>query len=297
MKKESIFTGAASAVVTPMTDQGAIDYSAFERMLNWQIDQGIDALVICGTTGESSTLTDEEHRQVLQFALNVVGGRVPMIAGTGSNDAAYAIELTKFACDIGYDAMLLVTPYYNKTTQRGLVRFFTAIADASTKPVILYNVPSRTGVNIEPATYAKLAQHPMIAAIKEAGGNISNIVETAALVGDLLDIYSGNDDQIVPILACGGKGVISVLSTVVPAETSLMCKKFFDGDVKGAMELQKKYLPLINALFCEVNPIPAKAAAAAMGFGENYLRLPLVPMEEDHEKVLLQCMRDVGVQV
>ena len=297
MKRESIFVGAASAVVTPMTDQGAIDYSAFERMLNWQVEQGIDALVICGTTGESSTLTDEEHRQVLQFAINVVAGRVPMIAGTGSNDAAYAIELTKFACDIGYDAMLLVTPYYNKTTQQGLIQFFTAIADASTKPVILYNVPSRTGVNIEPATYAKLAQHPMIAAIKEAGGNISKIVETAALVGDQLDIYSGNDDQIVPVLACGGKGVISVLSNIVPAETSLMCKKFFDGDVKGAMELQKKYLPLINALFCEVNPIPAKAAAAAMGFGENYLRLPLVPMEEAHEKVLLQCMRDAGVQV
>lgn len=297
MKRESIFVGAASAVVTPMDAQGAVDYPAFERMLNWQVEQGIDALVICGTTGESSTLTDEEHRQVLQFAINVVAGRVPMIAGTGSNDAAYAIELTKFACDIGYDAMLLVTPYYNKTTQQGLIRFFTAIADASTKPVILYNVPSRTGVNIEPATYAKLAQHPMIAAIKEAGGNISKIVETAALIGDQLDIYSGNDDQIVPVLACGGKGVISVLSNIVPAETSLMCKKFFDGDVKGAMELQKKYLPLINALFCEVNPIPAKAAAAAMGFGENYLRLPLVPMEEAHEKVLLQCMRDAGVQV
>ena len=296
MKKESIFVGAASAVVTPMNAQG-IDYPAFERLLNWQIDQGIDALVICGTTGESSTLTDEEHRQVLQFALNVVGGRVPMIAGTGSNDAAYAIDLTKFACDIGYDAVLLVTPYYNKTTQRGLVSFFTAIADASTKPVILYNVPSRTGVNIEPATYAILAQHPMIAAIKEAGGNISQIVETVALVGDQLDIYSGNDDQIVPIMACGGKGVISVLSDILPAETSAMCKKVLNGDLKGAMEMQTKYLPLINALFCEVNPIPAKAAAAAMGFGENYLRLPLVPMEKTHEEKLLQCMRDAGISV
>ena len=296
MKNESIFTGAATAVVTPMNAQG-VDYPAFERMLNWQVEQGIDALVICGTTGECSTLTDEEHREVLQFALNVVKGRVPMIAGTGSNDAAYAIELTKFACDIGYDAMLLVTPYYNKTTQRGLVAFFTAIADASTKPVILYNVPSRTGVNIEPATYAKLAQHPMVAAIKEAGGNISKIVETAALVGDRLDIYSGNDDQIVPIMACGGKGVISVLSNVVPAETSELCKKFFAGDVQGAMEMQKKYLPLINALFCEVNPIPAKAAAAAMGYGENYLRLPLVPMEETARQHLLACMREVGVNV
>ena len=296
MKKESIFTGAATAIVTPMNAHG-IDYEAFERMLNWQIAQGIDALVICGTTGEGSTLSDEEHREVLQFAINVVAGRVPMIAGTGSNDAAYAIDLTKFACDIGYDAMLLVTPYYNKTTQRGLVTFFTAIADASTKPVILYNVPSRTGVNIEPATYDKLASHPMIAAIKEAGGNISKIVETAALVGDQLDIYSGNDDQIVPILACGGKGVISVLSNVVPAETSLMCKKFFAGDVKGAMDMQKKYLPLTNALFCEVNPIPVKAAAAAMGYGENYVRLPLVTMEETARQHLLECMREVGVKV
>ncbi len=296
MKKESIFTGAATAIVTPMNAQG-IDYEAFERMLNWQVEQGIDALVICGTTGEGSTLSDEEHREVLQFAINIVDGRVPMIAGTGSNDAAYAIELTKYACDIGYDAMLLVTPYYNKTTQRGLVAFFTAIADVSTKPVILYNVPSRTGVNIEPATYAKLASHPMIKAIKEAGGNISKIVETAALVGDQLDIYSGNDDQIVPILACGGKGVISVLSNVVPAETSLMCKKFFAGDVQGAMEMQKKYLPLTNALFCEVNPIPAKAAVAAMGYGENYVRLPLVTMEETARQHLLECMREVGVNV
>ena len=296
MRKESIFLGAATAVVTPMTEKG-VDYPAFEKLLNWQVEQGIDALVICGTTGECSTLSDEEHREVLQFALDTVAGRVPMIAGTGSNDTAYAIELTKFACEIGYDAMLLVSPYYNKTTQKGLVATFTAIADASTKPVILYNVPSRTGVNIEPATYAKLAEHPRICAIKEAGGNISKIVETAALVGDKLDIYSGNDDQIVPILACGGKGVISVLSGVLPSQTSLMCKKFFDGDVAGAMELQKKYLPLTNALFSEVNPIPVKAAMAAMGFCENYLRLPLVPMEEAHRQVLLQCMRDVGINV
>jgi len=296
MKKESIFMGAATAVVTPLTDKG-VDYPKFKELLLWQVEQGIDALVICGTTGECSTLTDEEHREVLQFAMDTVGGRVPMIAGTGSNDVAYAIDLSRFACDIGYDALLLVTPYYNKTTQNGLVATFTAIADACTKPVILYNVPSRTGVNIEPATYAKLADHPRICAIKEAGGNLSKIVETAALVGDKLDIYSGNDDQIVPILACGGKGVISVLSNVLPAETSLLCKKFFGGDVAGAMEMQKKYLPLINALFCEVNPIPAKAAMAAMGFCENYLRLPLVPMEEAHRQVLLQCMRDAGLEV
>lgn len=296
MTTKPIFTGAATALVTPLTENG-VDYAAFEKLINWQIDSGIDALVICGTTGEASTLTDEEHREVLKFAAQVVNGRVPIIAGTGSNDTAYAIDMTKFACGLGYDAMLVVTPYYNKTTQKGLIAMFTAIADASTKPLILYNVPSRTGVTIEPATYAALADHPMIAAIKEAGGNISKIVETAALVGDKLDIYSGNDDQIVPILACGGKGVISVLSNVVPKETSDICKTFFAGNVKGAMDLQVKYLGLTNALFCEVNPIPVKAAMAALGFCENYLRLPLVPMEEAHEAMLLQKMREVGVKV
>ena len=296
MTKNPIFTGAATALVTPLNENG-VDYAAFEKLINWQIEQGIDALVICGTTGEASTLTDEEHREVLKFAAEVVKGRVPIIAGTGSNDTAYAIDMTKYACELGYDAMLVVTPYYNKTTQRGLIAMFTAIADASTKPLILYNVPGRTGVNIEPATYAALADHPMIAAIKEAGGNISKIVETAALVGDKLDIYSGNDDQIVPILACGGKGVISVLSNVLPKETSQMCHTFFNGDVKTAMEMQIKYLPLTNALFCEVNPIPAKAAMAALGFCENYVRLPLVTMEEGHEAMLRSKMRDLGLKV
>ena len=296
MTKKPIFTGAATALVTPLTENG-VDYAAFEKLINWQIESGIDALVICGTTGEASTLTDEEHRQVLKFAAEVVSGRVPIIAGTGSNDTAYAIDMTKYACELGYDAMLVVTPYYNKTTQKGLIAMFKAIADASTKPLILYNVPSRTGVNIEPATYAALADHPMICAIKEAGGNISKIVETAALVGDKLDIYSGNDDQIVPILACGGKGVISVLSNVLPKETSDICKTFFAGNVKEAMDMQIKYLPLTNALFCEVNPIPAKAAMAALGFCENYLRLPLIPMEDAHEQMLLQKMRDLGLKV
>ena len=296
MKTNSIFEGVATALITPLNENG-VDYPALARLIEWQLQQGIDALVICGTTGEGSTLTDEEHRQVLKFAIDQVAGRVPMIAGTGSNDTAYAIELTKYACQIGYDAMLVVTPYYNKTTQKGLVAMFTAIADASTKPLILYNVPSRTGVSIEPATYAKLADHPMIAAIKEANGNISKIVETAALVGDKLDIYSGNDDQIVPIMACGGKGVISVLSNVLPAETSEMCHKVLSGDIAGAMELQKKYLPLTNALFSEVNPIPVKAAMAAMGFCEDYLRLPLVSMEEGHKAILLQRMREVGINV
>ena len=296
MEKKTVFTGAATAIITPMTEQG-VDYPAFKRLIDWQIEEGIDALVICGTTGECATLSDKEHREVLKFALEAAAGRVPMIAGTGSNDTSYAIELTKFACQLGYDAMLVVTPYYNKSTQKGLIKTFTAIADASTKPLIIYNVPSRTGVNVEPATYAVLAEHPMIGAIKEANGNISKIVETAALVKGKLDIYSGNDDEIVPIMACGGKGVISVLSNVVPKETSLMCHKMLEGDVEGAMELQAKYLPMIRSLFCEVNPIPAKAAMAAMGFCENYVRLPLVPMEKETEAVMLERMRKVGLKV
>ena len=296
MEKKTIFTGAATALITPTTKDG-VDYEAFGKLIDWQIDEGIDALVICGTTGEGSTLNDAEHKEVLEYAIKRAAGRVPMIAGTGSNDTAYGVSLAKHACELGYDALLVVTPYYNKTTQAGLVASFTAIADASTKPLILYNVPSRTGVNITPATCVKLAQHPNIVAIKEASGNISQIVELAALVGDKMDIYSGNDDQIVPIMACGGIGVISVLSNVAPKETSDMCHKMLKGDVAGAMQLQKKYHDLNTALFCEVNPIPVKAAMAAMGFCENYLRLPLVPMEKSNEEHLLACMREVGLKV
>ena len=295
MRQQSIFQGVATALITPTTSSG-IDYAAFRKVINWQIEEGINALVICGTTGEGSTLSDAEHREALQCAVDTAAGRIPIIAGTGSNDTAYAIELTRFACSIGCDAMLCVTPYYNKATQKGLVAMYYAIADASTKPLILYNVPSRTGVNIEPSTYVELAKHPMIAGIKEANGNISKIVETASLIGDQLDIYSGNDDETVPILSVGGKGVISVLSNVAPRGTVEMCKRFFAGDVAGAMELQAKYLPLIRALFSEVNPIPVKAAMAAMGFCENHLRLPLTPMEDAHREVLYQRMRDVGIQ-
>ena len=294
MRNEHIFTGAATALITPMTNDG-IDFAAFGRLIDWQIEAGTDALVIAGTTGEGSTLSDAEHRAVLSFAVGRAAGRVPMIAGTGSNDTAYAIDLTKFACSAGYDAALVVTPYYNKATQNGLVKMYETIADASTKPLILYNVPSRTGVNIEPATYLKLAEHPMIAAIKEANGNISKIAETIALVGDKLDLYSGNDDQIVPILALGGIGVISVLSNVLPFETSQICKKFFAGDIKGSAEMQLSYLPLINALFSEVNPIPAKAAMAAMGYCGNAIRLPLTPMEEAHREKLLAEMKAAGI--
>ena len=296
MTNNPIFRGAASALITPLTADG-VDYAAFGRLIDWQIEEGIDALVIAGTTGEGSTLSDEEHREVLRFAAERIAGRVPAIAGTGSNDTSYAIDLTRYACSVGYDAMLCVTPYYNKATQKGLIASFTAIADASTKPLILYNVPSRTGVNIEPATYAALADHPMIGGIKEANGNISKIVETASLVGDKLDIFSGNDDQIVPILSMGGAGVISVLSNVLPKQTHELCQKFFDGDVAGAAALQCRYLPLTNALFSEVNPIPVKAAMAAMGFCQNTVRLPLTPMEDAHREVLLARMREQGLNV
>ncbi len=294
MTNDPIFRGAATALITPLTEAG-VDYEAFGRLIDWQIDSGIDALVIAGTTGEASTLTDEEHREVLRYAIERIAGRVPAIAGTGSNDTAYAIDMTRYACELGYSAMLVVTPYYNKATQNGLIRMFTAIADASTKPVILYNVPSRTGVNIGSATYAALADHPNICAIKEANGDISSAVATAALVGDKLDMYSGNDDQIVPMLSIGGSGVISVLSNLLPKETSDLCHKFFAGDVAGSAQMQFKYLPLINALFCEVNPIPVKAAMAAMGFCEDYLRLPLTPMEDAHKEKLLSIMRSLDI--
>ena len=291
-----IFRGIATALITPTTPTG-IDYDRFGRLIDWQIQQGIHALVICGTTGESSTLTDAEHRRAIAFACERVNGRVPVIAGTGSNETDYAVELTKSACADGADAVLVVTPYYNKTTQRGLVTMYNTIADASTKPVILYNVPSRTGIGIEPATYVKLAEHPNIAAIKEANSDISKIVETFSLVEDRLDIYSGNDDQIVPILSMGGAGCISVLSNVIPAETVAITQRFFAGDVAGAAQLQCKYMPLIRALFCESNPIPVKAAMAALGYCDNYLRLPLVPMEEDHYQGMLQRMRELGLPV
>ncbi len=294
MKKTTIFEGAATALITPLTKDG-IDYEAFGKLIDWQIESGIDALVICGTTGEGSTLTDDEHRDALKFAVERTAHRVPVIAGTGSNDTAYAIDLTKFACEIGCDAMLVVTPYYNKATQKGLIQMFEAIADASTKPIILYNVPSRTGVNIEPETYLALSKHPMIAAIKEANGNISKIMETAALVGDTLDIYSGNDDQIVPIMSVGGKGVISVLSNLLPAQTSEICKSYLRGDTKKSLDMQKQYLDLVNLLFCEVNPIPVKAAMSAMGFCEDYLRLPLTVMEDEHRTKLLAEMKRLGV--
>lgn len=289
--KKAVFTGAATAIVTPLTKDG-IDYEQFGRLIEWQISEGVSAIVAVGTTGEGSTLTDKEHKDAIKFCVDKVAGRIPVIAGTGSNDTAYAIELTKFACEVGADAMLLVTPYYNKATQKGLIESFKAVADESTKPCILYNVPSRTGCNLLPTSVAVLAEHPNIVGIKEACGDISQVAELCALVGDKIAVYSGNDDQIVPILSLGGVGVISVLSNIMPAATQKICDDYMEGRVNEARDAQLKLLPLINSLFCEVNPIPVKAAVSAMGYCENYLRLPLTPMEPDHEAKLLSLMRE-----
>ena len=294
--KNTIFKGVATAIITP-TNENGVDYAKFEKLIEWQIAEGVNAIVVCGTTGEGSTLTDDEHKGAIKFVVDQVNGRIPVIAGTGSNDTAYAIELTKYSCEVGADAMLVVSPYYNKATQNGLIQSFTAIADASTKPIIMYNVPSRTGCNILPKTAAKLAEHPNIVAIKEASGNISQIAELAALTRGKLDIYSGNDDQVVPVMSLGGIGVISVLSNVMPAETVKICDDFFAGRIAESADRQLEMLPLINALFSEVNPIPVKAAMAAMGYCDNYLRLPLTVMEKEHENVLLDCMRKMGINV
>ena len=294
--KKPVFEGMASAIITPLNEKG-IDFELFAKLVEWQIAEGIDGIVVCGTTGEGSTLTDEEHKAAIEFMVKQVAGRVPVIAGTGSNDTDYAIELTKHACQIGVDGVLTVTPYYNKATQKGLIRSFTAIADASTVPVILYNVPSRTGVNIAPKTVLELSKHPNINAIKEASGDISQIAEIAHLCGDNINIYSGNDDQVVPIMSLGGKGCISVLSNLLPKEASEMCRLFREGDVKTAAEMQLKYIPLINALFSEVNPIPVKAAMAKMGFCEDYLRLPLTPMEDTTRENLYTQMKNAGINI
>ena len=294
MTKKPIFTGAATALITPTTPAG-VDYEALGRLIDWQIEKGIDALVIAGSTGEGKTLTIAEHKEVIRYSAQRIAGRVPMIAGTGSNETSVSISMSQYACQAGADGLLVVTPYYIKATQNGLVKMYTMIADAVTKPIILYNVPSRTGVNIEPETYARLAEHENIAAIKEANSDISKIATTAALTAGKLDLYSGNDDQVLPILSLGGKGVISVLSNLLPAETAKMCRLWFQGDAAGAAALQLHYLPLIHALFSEVNPIPAKAAMSAMGFCENYLRMPLTPMEDAHKEKLFALMRAEGL--
>ena len=295
--KNTIFEGAATALVTPFDKKGNPDLEAFAALIDWQIKEGIDALVACGTTGESSTLSEKEYEEVVKTAVKACGGRVPMIVGTGSNNTAHAAERTKLAEDLGADAALVVTPYYNKATQKGLVAHYETIADASDLPVILYNVPSRTGVNIEPATCKILSEHEKIVAIKEASGNISKVAEILALAGDALDVYSGNDDQIVPIMSLGGKGVISVLSNPLPKKTAEMTSLLLKGDYKGGAKLQLELLPLINALFCQVNPIPAKAAMSAMGYGENMVRLPLTPLEEQFEEKLFGLLKEQGIRL
>ena len=294
--KKRVFEGAATALITPLTENG-IDYEAFGKLIDWQIDCGIGGLVICGTTGEASTLNDEEHISAIAYAAKRINKRVPLIAGTGSNDTVHAIKLAQLAEQAGADSLLVVTPYYNKTSQRGLIKYYTDIANAVSIPLILYNVPSRTGVNIEPATFAALAEHPNIVAIKEASGNLSKIIDTMALVNGKLDLYSGNDDQITPLLSLGGCGVISVLSNLLPAETQELCMSFMRGDVCKSTAMQYQYLELVHALFSDVNPIPVKAAMAAMGFCEDYLRAPLLPMEETAKAKLLAAMRAQGINV
>lgn len=293
--KETIFTGSGVAIVTPMREDRSIDYEELGRLIDFQLDNGTDALIICGTTGESSTMTDEEHVECIAYAVKRVAGRVPVIAGAGSNDTAYAIWVSKEAEAAGADALLQVTPYYNKATQKGLVAHFTTIADATTLPIILYNVPSRTGVNIKPETYLELSRHPRIVAAKEASGDLSAAARTARLCGDALTLYSGNDDQVLPILSLGGKGVISVLANVAPRETHEMVAAYLAGETAKATALQLKYIPLIEALFSEVNPIPVKEALNLMGFHCGPCRLPLTPMEEKNREKLAAALKDAGL--
>lgn len=283
--KKDIFTGAAVAIITPFTEDG-INFEELKRLIDFNIDNGTDAIVIAGTTGESSTMSDEEHKETIRFTVEYVNKRVPVIAGTGSNDTLYAVDLSQYAEKAGADGLLLVTPYYNKTTQSGLIKHYNYIADRVNIPIILYNVPSRTGVNILPKTALELSKHKNIVAIKEASGDLSQIAETISLCGDNLTVYSGNDDQIVPILSLGGKGVISVLSNVVPRDAHNICSLYFEGKVKESRELQMKYLSLINALFIEVNPIPVKTALRLMGFNAGPLRMPLFDMDEENLEVL-----------
>ena len=292
--KNLIFRGIATAMVTPMTATG-VDYDALARFIDFQLEEGINALVAVGTTGESATLTPQERKEVIRFTVERVAGRVPVIAGTGTNNTQHVLEFTKSACDDGADAVLVVTPYYNKATQAGLIAHFTAVADASAKPVILYNVPSRTGCNLLPDTVAVLAKHPNIAAIKEASGNMGQVVELAAKCGSDIAIYSGEDGITLPILSMGGQGCISVASNVVPRTMVSLADTFFRGDVAEAARMQRELWPLIHLLFCEVNPIPAKAAVSAMGYGEEHIRLPLTPMEDAHRAALYAEMKKLGV--
>lgn len=295
--KNTIFTGMATAIVTPMHADGSIDYEALSRFVEFQIDSGINGLVVMGTTGENATIEPEDQKKVIAYTVEKVAGRVPVIAGTGTNNTEHVLHNTRNACQVGADAILVVTPYYNKATQNGLVTHFTAVADESTLPVILYNVPGRTGCNLLPKTVAKLSEHPNITAIKEATGSLAQMIEIMHLCGDKIDVYSGEDGLTVPMMAMGAKGTISVLSNVAPRQSVAMTDACLRGDYAAAAKMQCDLLPLINALFSEVNPIPAKAATAAMGFGADALRLPLTSMEEQNRAVLFAEMRKLGIAV
>ena len=284
--KKNIFTGAGVAIITPFDDAGNINFAELGKIIDNQISEGTDAIIITGTTGESATLSDEEHKAAIKFAVEHTNKRIPVVAGTGSNDTNYAIQLSQYAEEVGADGLLLVTPYYNKCTQKGLIAHYTKIADAVNIPMIVYNVPSRTGVNIKPETYAELCKHQNIVAAKEASGDLSNILRTLRLCGDNLTIYSGNDDQIIPVLSVGGKGVISVLSNVAPKDTHLICQLYFEGKVEAAAKLQIDYSDLIDALFCEVNPIPVKAAMKLLGWNVGNVRMPLSEIEPQHLEVV-----------
>jgi len=293
--KNTIFTGAGVAIVTPMNEDGSINYEEFGKIIDFQIENGTDAIIVCGTTGESSTMTDEEHKECIRYCVEKTAKRVPVIAGTGSNDTAYAIELSKEAESLGADGLLVVTPYYNKSSQRGLVAHFTAIADAVNIPIILYNIPGRTGVNIAIDTYKQLGKHKNIVAVKEASGNLSYIAKLIAECGDLLDVYSGNDDQIVPIMSLGGKGVISVLSNVMPKEAHQIAQYCLDNNCAEAAKLQIKLLKFINNLFIEVNPIPVKEAMNMAGWKCGIGRMPLYPMADENRQILKDSMAELGL--
>ena len=293
--KNTIFTGSGVAIVTPMNEDGSVNYDAYADLIDFQIENKTDAIITCGTTGESSTLSDEEHREVIKFAIEQTAGRVPVIAGTGSNDTKYAIELSKAAEELGADGLLLVTPYYNKTSQRGLVAHFGMIAESVKTPIILYSVQSRTGVNIAPETAYELSKYESIAAIKEASGNISQIAKIRALCGDALDVYSGNDDQIVPLLSLGGKGVISVLANVAPEVAHNICQYYFDGKVAESAALQLEYLDLCNDLFIDVNPIPVKEALNMMGMNAGPCRMPLYEMTDAAKDKLAATLAKHGL--
>ncbi|MCR4616195.1 MAG: 4-hydroxy-tetrahydrodipicolinate synthase [Clostridiales bacterium] len=284
--KDVIFTGAGVAMLTPFTEDNKVNYPVLEKLINYQIENSTDAIIICATTGEGATLNNEEHIETMRFAVEAVGGRVPVIAGTGSNDTAYAVQLSNEAEKFGVDGLLMVTPYYNKTTQHGLIEQFNYIADRVSTPIILYNVPSRTGMNILPETYYELSRHPRIVATKEANGDISALAKTIALCGDDLTIYSGNDDQIAPFMTYGAKGVISVLSNVAPKAAHEIAAKGLEGDLAACAKLQLEYLDLCNDLFIEVNPVPAKEALSMMGWDMGRCRMPLAPLTEAHREKL-----------